>query len=55
MEIDAEANLPAWIVMGQVNRYAEDLGKAAVLRKAIEIKNIAQRRAFLEMNGVMSK
>lgn len=52
LEMDAEQSLPAWIYLGQSNRYCEDLGKAAMLRRAAEIKNIGQRREFLRNNGV---
>ena len=52
LEMDAEQSLPAWIYLGQANRYCEDLGKAAMLRRASNIKSIAQRREFLRNNGV---
>lgn len=51
---DAEESLKAWIVLGQAHRYCENLGKAAVLRRAAEIKNIGQRREFLRNNGVQA-
>lgn len=52
LEMNAEESLPAWIILGQASRYCENLGKAAVLRRAAEIKNIGQRREFLRNNGV---
>ena len=52
LEMDAESSLPTWIILGQANRYCEDLGKAAVLRRAAEIKNIGERREYLRNNGV---
>ena len=52
LEIEAEQSLQAWIILGQANRYCENLGKAAVLRRAAEIKNIGERREFLRNNGV---
>ena len=52
LEMDAEQSLPAWVYLGQANRYCEDFGKAAMLRRAAEIKNIGQRREFLRNNGV---
>jgi hypothetical protein len=55
LEFDAESNLQAWIILGQSSRYSENLGMASVLRRAIEIKNIRQRRDFLRDNGVKVK
>lgn len=52
LEIDAEDSLPTWIVLGQTHRYCENLGKAAMLRKAASIKSISERREFLRINGV---
>jgi hypothetical protein len=52
LEMDAKESLPAWIILGQAGRYCENLNKAAVLRRAAEIKNIGQRREFLRNNGV---
>ncbi len=52
LESDAQESLPAWIILGQAGRYCEDMGKAAVLRRAAEMKNIGQRREFLRNNGV---
>lgn len=52
LEIDAQDSLHTWIVLGQAHRYCEDLGKAAMLRKAAGIKSIAERREFLRINGV---
>jgi hypothetical protein len=49
---DAEQSMKAWIILGQAHRYCENLGKAAMLRRAAEIKNIGQRREFLRNNGV---
>lgn len=48
----AEEALPAWVVLGLTHRYAENMGKAAVLRRAIDIKSIADRRKFLRANGI---
>lgn len=52
LEKDAEESLQAWIILGQSGRYCENLGKAAMLRRAAEIKSIAARRDFLRANGV---
>jgi hypothetical protein len=52
LEMDAEQSLQAWIYLGQANRYCEDLGKARMLRRAAEIKNIGERREYLRNNGV---
>jgi len=52
LEMDAEQSLPAWIFIGQAQRYCEDLGKAAMLRRAAKITSVAQRRDFLRDNGV---
>lgn len=52
LEMEARESLMAWIVLGQSHRYGENLGKAAVLRRAAEMKNIGERRAFLKANGV---
>jgi len=52
LEITAENSLTAWIMCGMVHRYAENMGKAAVLRRAVAIKSIADRRSFLRRNGV---
>ena len=52
LEIDAEQSLPAWIILGQAHRYCENLGKAAMLRKAAGIKSVAERRHFLRANGI---
>ena len=52
LEMAAEQSLPAWIILGQAQRYCEDLGKAAILRRAAGIKDIAARRHFLRANGV---
>ncbi len=54
LEMDAEDSLGAWILLGQSERYCEDLGKAAMLRRAAGIKNIGQRRDFLRDNGVVA-
>lgn len=54
LEMDAEQSLPAWIILGQSERYCQDLGRAAMLRRAAEIKSIAQRREFLRNNGVLA-
>ncbi len=52
LEMDAEQSLPAWILLGQAHRYCEDLGKAAILRRAKDIKNMADRRAYLSGHGI---
>ncbi len=52
LERDAEESLPAWIILGQANRYCENFGKAAMLRQAAGIKSVAARRDFLRANGV---
>lgn len=52
LEMDAEQSLPAWTILGQAHRYCEDLGKAAMLRRAAKITSVAQRRAFLRDNEI---
>jgi len=52
LEMNAEDALPSWILLGQTARYCEDLGRAAMLRRAAKIKSVAQRRDFLRENGV---
>ena len=52
LEMDAERSLQSWILLGQVQRYCEDLGKAAMLRRAANIPSVAQRRDFLRDNGI---
>ena len=52
LEKHADDSLATWIILGQINRYAEDMGKAAVLRRAIQIESIAARRVFLMNNGI---
>lgn len=54
LEDGAAENLPFWTVLGLANRYGEQMGKAAVLRRATDIKSIADRRAFLRANGVIA-
>lgn len=54
LEMNAEESLTSWILMGQAARYCEDLGRAAMLRRAAKIKSIAQRRDFLRDNGVLA-
>jgi hypothetical protein len=49
---EANESLTAWVILGTANRYGENIGKAAVLRRAAEIKSIADRRQFLRGNGV---
>ena len=52
LEADAEQSLPAWVLLGQAERYCESVGKAAVLRRAAGIESISARRVFLRANGV---
>lgn len=52
LEIEAEESMITWILIGVAGRYSENLGKAAMLRKAQGIKSIALRREFLRSNGV---
>lgn len=52
LEMDAEASLPSWIVIGKAHRYCEDIGLARALREAAGIKSIAARRRFLRAVGI---
>ena len=52
LEMEAQESLTAWIILGQAARYCENMGKAAVLRRAAEMKSISERREFLRNNGV---
>lgn len=54
LEADATESLESWILIGQAHRYCEDLGKAAMLRRAAGIKNTGDRRNFLRANGVQA-
>jgi hypothetical protein len=52
LEMEADASLTTWIVLGQAHRYCEDMGKARAMRQAIGIKDIAARRHFLRAIGI---
>jgi hypothetical protein len=52
IERHADESLPTWIILGQMSRYGEDMGKAAILRRAAKIESIAARRVFLMNNGI---
>jgi hypothetical protein len=52
IESHAEESLNTWIMLGQIHRYTEDMGKAAVLRRAAKIDSISDRRVFLMNNGI---
>jgi hypothetical protein len=51
-EQGAEEALPTWIVLGLTHRYAENMSKAAVFRRAAQMKSISERRQFLRANGI---
>lgn len=51
LENEARGSLYAWIILGQSERYADNMGKAAVLRRAAQMRNISERREFLRNNG----
>lgn len=52
IERNAKENLGAWIVLGMSSRYSEEMEKVAAVRRAIGLKNIAERRAFLVCSGI---
>jgi hypothetical protein len=54
LETEARESLTVWVVLGQSHRYGENLGKAAVLRRAAEMKSVSERREFLRNNGVQA-
>ncbi len=54
LEVEARESLTVWVVLGQSHRYGENIGKAAVLRRAAEMKNIGERRELLRNNGVQA-
>lgn len=54
LEDGAAEHLPFWTVLGLASRYGEQMGKAAVLRRAANIKGVSDRRAFLRANGVLA-
>lgn len=51
-EKSAEEALPTWVVLGLTHRYAENMSKAAVFRRAAQMKSISERRQFLRANGI---
>ncbi len=53
-EADAKESLAAWIILGQTGRYADAMKQASILRRAAEIKSIAQRRDYLRANGIQA-
>lgn len=52
IERHAKENLESWIVLGRSGRYSEEMEKAAAVRHALGIKNIAARRAFLVSRNI---
>lgn len=52
LELDANANLKSWIVLGQSDKYSECMKKVRAMRQALSIKGVAERRAFLLENNI---
>ena len=51
LEQYAKGSLPAWILLGQVDRYAEAMRAAAALRAAAAERSIWVRREILRNSG----
>jgi hypothetical protein len=51
IERDAEQSLRAWILVGQTDRYGDELRRARVLRYAAATRSIWERREILRNAG----
>jgi hypothetical protein len=52
LERDANQSLPAWILLQQAERYPAAMAKARTMRRAAEMKSIAERREYLRNSGI---
>lgn len=51
-ERSARDNLQAWTILGQTDKFSAAMDRAAALRRATEIRSMAQRREYLRNNGI---
>lgn len=51
IETAAKESKIGWFICGKSSRYTEEMEKAAVLRRAAEIKSVSRRREYLRNNG----
>lgn len=51
IERDANAALSAWILLGQSDKYGEEMAAVRVLRSAATYKNLGVRRTILRDAG----
>ena len=47
----ADRSMPAWVIVGEGDRYAEVMAQARALRRAASIRGIAARRDYLRDAG----
>lgn len=52
IERDAEQSMKAWILLGQAERYPQEMAKARAMRHAATIRNIGVRREVLRNSGI---
>ena len=52
LERDAQQSLRAWILLGQTDRYSEQMHLARAIRNAAACKSIYTRREILRNSGV---
>lgn len=55
VEAQAADSLPAWILLGQSARYAEEMRKARALRNAADASSVSIRREILRNAGFIVK
>lgn len=51
IEADAESALRAWIILGQSEKYTQEMAQARALRNAAEQKSVWLRREILRNAG----
>ena len=51
LEAHAKDSLTAWSILGQTDKYADHMQKAANLRRAAELKGI-ERSQFMQLKGI---
>lgn len=52
IEADAQNNLVAWCVLGQMDKYIDAMRQVRILRHAETLRTIGERREYLNANGV---
>jgi len=52
LEHDAQQSLRAWILLGQTDRYSDQMHLARVIRNAAACKSIYTRREILRNSGI---